>query len=455
MKLDRDTPTAVFPIETTARELDSKLMMAAALAGKGLRAIVANKEAAWAIGRESRRVVWQGKNLFADDNAEHHADKLIRRNSAVMFLQDEGGIFQTNTWVHNVLQKHHVDQVRGRKIDRVCMWGDRQRQVFCEHTGEAARQVVVTGSPRFDLCGPDYQWLTADATKAITERVGNYILVCTRFTAIAHSAGIADPFRRKLNPRIWPDNYDMTKVSDLWFSKWRRDVHDFADFVVLIKAIANAYPSRKIVLRPHPSESVEFYTRAFEAVRNVSVVREGGVLDWIRGADLVVHSNCTTGIEAVLAGKPVLNFLPLKGQRGDTDIEVAREAGITVGTQAEALATLDELLRGAAAPHTWSSEAIGVLNNLKEPAVPILVQQTLSVLAEDKIDTSEVTIPAPSFKSMVKRALGRSEASAYVASKRGPLNPDYVERVVDGARAMGWKGKVTDMGRQHVVIEPA
>ncbi len=149
-----DTPTVVFPIETVARELDSKFVTAAALAARGVRAIVAHKETAWRIGEDSKRIVWVGKNLFSDDSASHFADSLIANDSAVLFLQDEGAVFQVDTWVHNVLQKQHVDQVRSRKIDRVLMWGGRQKEVFDSYAPESASSVVVTGSPRFDLCVP-------------------------------------------------------------------------------------------------------------------------------------------------------------------------------------------------------------------------------------------------------------------------------------------------------------
>lgn len=453
-----DAPTVLFSIEITARELDSKLAMASALAAQGCRAIVGHKEPVTSIGRLSERIVWQGKGLFSDKSSNHFADRLIEMNSATMFHQDEGAMHPVNAWKENVLQKHYVDQIRKRKITRVCMWGERQKDVYLEHAAETRDMVAVTGSPRFDLCLPSYAWMTVGTCADIRARYGPYILVCTRFTAIAHAEGIVDPFRRKLNPKIWPESFDMADVADLWFAKWHRDVQDFADTVVLAKEIAVAHPERTIVLRPHPSESLAFYREAFSSFKNVIVTREGGILPWLRSADLVVHSNCTTGIESVLAGRPTVNLLPASTTPRDADVEVAREAGLTVGSVQEALKRVDEILAGNIQPHVWSPHAQSMLNNLKTESIPMMVDETLRVLERNGIASSKVAPPKQErFRNALRRAVkGAAANEAYIASKRGLLDPRHVEMVLDGCRAKhGGGGRIRHLTKEYVVIDPA
>jgi surface carbohydrate biosynthesis protein len=456
--MSKNTPTVVLPIETVVRELDSKFVTASALAARGLRAVVAHKETAWRIGEDSRSIVWMGKNLFSDHSPNHFADRLIANDSAILFLQDEGGIFQVDTWAHNVLQKQHVDHVRSRKIDRVLMWGRRQKQVFDSHAPESASSVVVTGSPRFDLCAPEFAWMTDESTNAIKARYGSYTLACTRFTAIAHAQGLSDPFGRKLNPRIWPDNYDMKKLGDLWFSKWRRDVHDFADFVFFVKAIADKYPKRRLVLRPHPSESIEFYKAAFSTVANVTVVRDGDILSWLRGADLILHSDCTTGIEGVIAGRPVVNYLPAHAPRGDTDIEVAREAGVVVGSLDDAMDAVESLLAGGVVVQGWSPHAISILNNLDRNSIPLVVAEVLAVVRERKIEATDLVLPVKrQIKQVLKRMAGRTRLyrDPYIASKRTPLDRGNLEQLLAGCRKHGiGAGRIVDFEPQYVVIAP-
>ncbi len=203
--------------------------------------------------------------------------------------------------------------MKTKTINRLCAWGKTQAEVMSDHSPELADRIRVTGSVQFDICSPRFEWITRPVVKEIERRAGPYILVCTRFGSLAHAYGIHHFFRQKFDPELSISSIDKKKLEDMWFTKWRQDAHDFAEFVFLIKELARAYSKYKIILRPHPSETEMFYQKAFSQINNIEVTREGNVLNWIRGADLVVHSNCTTGIEAVLAGRPVLNFLPGTG----------------------------------------------------------------------------------------------------------------------------------------------
>jgi len=298
----------------------------------------------------------------------------------------------------------------------------------------------------------------ADVVKGLRERHGPYILVCTRFGSIAHADGIHDAFRRKLNPRIWPEDIDMRDVTNIWFRKWHQDVHDFADFIVLVKELAETFQEHRIILRPHPSEGLRFYRQAFERFPSVDVIREGNVVNWIRGAELIVHSNCTTGIEAVLARRPVLNFLPTDRDRSGLDVEVAREAGTPAGAIPEALETAADLLSGKRPLHEWSDHATSILNNLREEAVPLLADETIAVIHEHSLSGSKIEFPARQVvRRTIRRALGKPEFSStpYIMAKRGPLDPERVQSVVDGCRTAGsGGGRIRSFNPRYVVVDP-
>lgn len=457
MKLDGDFPTVLFSIEIGARELDSKLVLASALAAKGCRAVVGHKEALKEVARSSKRVVWQGKSLFSGKGREYVADHLLGNGSAIMFIHDEGAMHQVDAWTQNILKNHHVDDIRKRNISRVCVWGQRQKEVLSDYASELTDVIRVTGSPRFDLCLPRYAWLSKSDGDGAHVKYRPYILACSRFVNAAHAEGQGDPFQRRMNPAIWPDNFGLQNIADIVFSQWQRAVHDFADFVVLTKEIAVKCPDHTIVLRPHPSESVAFYRQAFTYFKNVVVTNEGSVLNWIRGADLIVHSNCTTGIEAVLAGRPVLNLLPASPGRESTDVEIAREAGISVGSVDEAVESVAGLLAGDAPPHVWSSRALSMLHNLRGDSIPILVEETLKVLKQEQIDSSQVVLPNPSKVRSLVRSFVKKPANAHIAAKRGgALNAEHIEMVVQGCHANhGGGGRINRLTHQYVVLDPA
>jgi len=410
-----------------------------------------------AIGRGSKRLVWQGKSLFRAKAAEHLADQLIGNDSAVMLLHDEGGMHQVKEWHNHVLKAHRIEFLRKRNINRVCVWGERQAKVISEYAQELRDVISVTGSPRFDLCLPSYSWVTRDREDAIKQKHGDYILVCTRFATAAHSQGQGDPFRRKMNPALWPRALNYHGLADVWFSKWQRDVHDFADFTVLIKEIAVNFPQYTLVLRPHPSENLTFYEQAFSAFNNVVVTRDESVLPWIRSAKVVVHSNCTTGIEGVLAGRPVVNLLPESPGRSQLDVEVAREAGYVAPSVSEALKKTGEFLSGELPAYQWSAHAKTILNNLNLESIPMVAAETMGVLQEAQITSSKITLPKGSKVYDAVRRLVRRGATTYGSTKRGPLNGEYVEMIIDGYRSghRGAGGQIRCLAEKYVVIDPA
>jgi hypothetical protein len=122
--MSNSLPTVLLPVKTVARELNSKLVLAVALAAAGRRVTVGYKEEVTYIGRHSGPLVWQGKNLFSDDSNDYTADHLLKNGSAIMYMQDEGGMFQVDTWREIVIQKHHLDEIRRRNVDRICAWGE-------------------------------------------------------------------------------------------------------------------------------------------------------------------------------------------------------------------------------------------------------------------------------------------------------------------------------------------
>jgi surface carbohydrate biosynthesis protein len=443
MRLRQDVPTVLLPIETATRELDSKLMLASVLAGQGCRAIIGHKEIINSIGRTSKGVVWLGKSLFIGPSGDYVADRLLENGSAIMHLHEEGAVYPLRAWTDHFLYKLEFEKLAQRDVGRACLWGKKQKAVLETRSAELANVAVVTGSPRFDLCAPSFAWLTDVESEKISAAFRPYILACSRFALSSHAEGPGRPFEGQ---------YDTLDI----FEEWREDMHDFAEFVVLVKELALSFPQYTVVVRPHPSENMIFFKQAFATLRNVIVRRDGSVLSWVRPAELVIHSNCTTGIEAMLAGVPTVNFLPAGRNRAEIDIAVACEAGATARNISDVMATAQQLLSGGSLEFSWSEDAVAVLNNLKIDAVPLLTRETLAVLCERGIDSSNIAIPRG---SMLKKALRRftkgSRADAYVASKRGRLNAEHVEMVIDGCRSrrLG-DGRVRKLTACYAVIEP-
>ncbi len=448
MILKNDTPTVILPVYSTTRELDSKLATASALASMGLRSIVGHKDALRIVANKSKRITWQGKILFPRFPKRGLCRPLVKNESAIMLMHDEGGIFPENVWVQDLLQKHEIHRIRDIPVNSVCLWGELQKQVIADQAPELGNGLAVTGCPRFDLCGTRYSWIESTANETHFSTHQPYILICSRFASIAHAEGIQIPFIRMVKPRRWP-NMSLQDISEMWYTSWQRDVHDFADFLVAVKEIAKANPDYTVVLRPHPSEGVGFYKEALNPFKNIRVIRSGSVLGWIRSAEVVVHTNCTTGVEAILAGRPAINFLPDTVPRKNLDKAVSREAGIITRSIEETVERVSEMVNGGDFFQVWSDRAKSILLNLETDSIPVLAKETRRCIDSAGIDSSKVTLPSR------EKAKRKNTMKPYRTAKRIPLDREYIESFIDGciSNNLG-SGRVSYSTERLVVIEP-
>ena len=86
---------------------------------------------------------------------------------------------------------------------------------------------------------------------------------------------------------------------------------NFHYFIDLVNQISNRLPLINIVLRPHPTENQDTYIKLFKKNPKIIVNKEGSVREWIVNAKMIIHHDCTTGIEAAIIGKPVVSYCPL------------------------------------------------------------------------------------------------------------------------------------------------
>jgi hypothetical protein len=111
-----------------------------------------------------------------------------------------------------------------------------------------------------------------------------------------------------------------------------------AEFVRMIRTLAVAEPTLRIVVRPHPVEIEEGWRVLIGDFPNVVVTREGPVSPWIRGAKALIHNGCTSGLEAAISGVPRIAYAPIPS-------EFEKVAPNAVSYRAESLEALLQAVR--------------------------------------------------------------------------------------------------------------
>jgi surface carbohydrate biosynthesis protein len=193
--------------------------------------------------------------------------------------------------------------------DLILVQGEFQRGVVKSRLPAARDRISLVGNPRGDILSRRAFLSHDPVVEQYRDAHGDYILVNTNFT--------------KINPRHG-DTYsffelcrragvlDVPKYHPLdWFldgCKWERE--NLQALVVLIQACRERFGGVRIVIRPHPSERSEVWHKQFENVEGIDVIGEGDHLAWISGARLLLHSGCSTGLEAFLLGSPAISLTP-------------------------------------------------------------------------------------------------------------------------------------------------
>ena len=297
----------LFPIETLSRELDSRLVLGALLHRPGRRIYIGDKRLLHGIGSRLDGGVYVGKFVFhrVMYGNRRHFERLRARGVRLVYLDEEGGIWQGEEDEWRRILPTRLDPSAFDDDELFLTWGEFQKAFYLEnYPGAREQRFEAVGHPRFDLYKPEWHDFFADETVALRERYGEFVLLNTNLSVANHVKGASGAFSRVMG------YYQADgSVNPHFIPYWQLKLQVLASFVVLVHQLVERIDER-IVVRPHPSEDLEFYRHALAGLPAVDVVREGAVTPWLHACKCLVHDGCTTAIEASLAGKQVINWRP-------------------------------------------------------------------------------------------------------------------------------------------------
>jgi surface carbohydrate biosynthesis protein len=298
----------LFPIETIVRELDFKLLLAGLFARRRHRIYLARTTTTFRLATQMRGGLYVGKHMFPPQRlteapAVYRSAK--RNGFRVVHLSEEGAVFKGDeaSWHRNLALQ--LDPSHLAEDDYICTWGAFQRDHYVAQKPACEKNIRVTGHPRFDLYRRKYRSMFEREAEGIRRKYGPFVLVNTNFSAAVSPGGPAFMF----SPEIGYDPKDE-EIRRWYVGLWRRASRTVAVYVEMIHELTMRRPDVTVIVRPHPTEDLEYYKDVFVGVPNVRVVREGTVTPWLLACRAMVHEGCTTAIEAHFLGKPIVNFDP-------------------------------------------------------------------------------------------------------------------------------------------------
>jgi surface carbohydrate biosynthesis protein len=364
----RESPearTVVLVVDEAPRDFLGLVLLALHLVSAGLRVVISDRAFSDLV-KVFPDAVFLGKahiknhrGSFANPTAFHPA---------------EGGLFQEHGWADSVRYKHFLETLAVARPKAIFVWGEEQREVIRAYDTSLGQSVIVSGSQRLDLSIPKNHWLSNGTSVRLQKEFDDYVLITPRFTTLLNE-------RPDAHLRTVLSRHDGAAQESIQLGRWAKDSADLGLFLRVVPRVLSDYPDQKFVLRPHPAENIKIYEGLLGRFPNVTISRAGNFIPWLLGAKMLLTCNSTSGVEGVLAHKPVINIRADAVGESDHDISIASEAGLLAHSVEETMRfvrnilTLDEEF----STQVWSDKSKARLANLSQEATPIIAKKLVSM----------------------------------------------------------------------------
>jgi surface carbohydrate biosynthesis protein len=296
-------PIAYLALEIKQRELESRILIAAHLLKAGVAVVLGQQ---WVLFANADTCP-PGVALFKTVN-HIQANKMasFRASGHLVAATDEEVLVCTE----GACFLEVFSPLAAESCDLFFAQSDFHKSVVENRFPALRGRTQTVGNARIDLLSADRRKSFDPEVQDIVKTYGPYILFNTSYgqlnsiwkdmkyvNAIAAVAGLVD--------RENPESVAEYRAK----LEWERRNRD--EMVELLRWVIEEIPSKNIVLRPHPGEAPEFWAERFGACERLHIIPRSKPQPWILGADMVVHTSCTTGLEAALMGRPVVNLFPV------------------------------------------------------------------------------------------------------------------------------------------------
>lgn len=329
-------PFLIIPVENQVRELDAKLLVTVLAAQEGWTSVIGSK---WSIHERIGRFppsIYIAKSFIQRDVKML---QIMRNIGHYVIAWDEEALV---TFPPEIYYARRVGRGALKFVDLLVAWGEDNRDLFYGHPECRHETVHVLGNPRADLLRPEMRELFQDRVNGLRREHGDFILINTNFNAVNCYLNTWNLLY--MDHGEWVRGYGAVGMPEEYVKgrfEYKQAV--FEAYQALIPAIARAFPDRRIVLRPHPSENHDLWQRLLEGYANVCVCSEGNVVPWLIACDCLIQSGCTTSVEGFLVGTRIVSFVPVEDQRYEFGLPNE------LGTQCR---TVDEVIGAIRDPDT-------------------------------------------------------------------------------------------------------
>ncbi|MDC0335475.1 hypothetical protein OAN24_01070 [Pseudodesulfovibrio sp.] len=287
-------------MEISTRELDGVLYFALHLAKRGVSTFLGD----YMVNRTLEEIGQPVAYVEGDQSLAMNS-RILSDGGVVLNLNPEGLGFADDP--PEVLE-NYVNV--GKAASHICTWGQRQSEIIRDYLPEEQHHLLtVTGYHSFDLVNPDFVPYYRNET-LVKEFGTDLILMNTSFATSNHKMGFGNYVKMLRRMDEWKV-YNNPEFISFLEKQYAYQTSIINSFIELARTLAEKYPDRSVVIRPHPAENRATYAGPLNDLGNVTVTTTGSVREWLAMAGTVIHHDCTTGLEGFLMGRNVIQYRPI------------------------------------------------------------------------------------------------------------------------------------------------
>jgi len=396
------------PVETVARELDGKLLLALHASARGFTVILGNRSLL------SNAIHRFEPGIFLTHNFTWKRRRILRilrqLGHRIVGLDEEGLV-----WPDEHLYCHRrVDPKAVSCLDVIFAWGKIHAAAMARPVEEQGTKIVLAGNPRADVLRADLREIYRPRVEELHSKFGNFILINSNFGVLNVASSAGREGGEKTDEELCALAQRLRFPVDIL--KFRYSV--FREFIDLLPHLSQHFSDRQIIIRPHPSENPIIWQQASKGLDNIQVHYDDELIPWLMAADAVIHNGCTTSIERAALSRPAIMYRPVFG--GDLENQQPLSVSVVVNDKK---ALFDAIANPPSSNPMIEAALVKLISSLKGPSSAERIVETISALPQP--------VPSGSISSLIGKARSvwrAGERSVRGLSKSSLANPDYVSK---------------------------
>ena len=288
----------ILPVETTARELDAKLLVSLHAAKRGMTVTLGNKALLNLDIHKLKPGIYLSHNFNA---GRGRIIGIARQLGHRVVAWDEEGL----VWINEeIYRRRRASSSAIANLEAIFAWGQEQAQALEPVTRGMSVKVILAGNPRADLLRPEMRVLYTGQVAALKAEFGDFILINSNFGWINHALAHGDTASGTKDLEV------VAAKSGFPLGYLQHRYALYREITNVLPQIAQHFPNRRVVIRPHPSESDAGWRKASEGLSNVIVRYDSELVPWLMAASHIVHNGCTTAVETAMLDRIAISFRP-------------------------------------------------------------------------------------------------------------------------------------------------